>query len=529
MQDRKTLTGREITVADNANILSTTDLSGRITYTNPDFIQICGFSEDELLGKPHNLIRHPDMPREAFEDLWRTVQSGKSWMGIVKNRCKNGDHYWINAFVTPISRDGKVVEYQSVRVKATPEEIRSAEALYACIKAGRKVRVQRSRWMPGFAAKASILAGLGAALGAGLVSWFAGVSVVPALIGTGAAAAGAAGFVTLALAPLHGVIAQARRIGSHPYGQWVYTGRNDEVGEIAYALKRLQVESGSMVGRIADASHRLSGNAASLLSAMRNASHSASVQQRDTDDVAAAIEQMVCSVQEVAQSMQATAETTNQAHEESNAGREVVNRTGSSIMKLAEDIQQAADAIHVVETHTLDISKMLEVIRGIAEQTNLLALNAAIEAARAGEQGRGFAVVADEVRGLASRTAVATTDIQSMIATLQAGAQNAVDLMQKSREQAEKSVIHAGEAEQALNDISTRVSEISAMGARIASAMHQQSIASDAISQRVSSIRQGADEQVGIGVQSQDRASDVTKLAERLQCIALQFWDRRRA
>lgn len=133
------VTGRDVSISDTANILSTTDLNGDITYVNPDFIKISGFDEDELLGQHHNIVRHPDMPREAFADLWFSVRGGNSWMGMVKNRCKNGDHYWVSAFVTPISRNGRVVEYQSVRTKPQPAQIAAAEGLYA------QLRDQRPR------------------------------------------------------------------------------------------------------------------------------------------------------------------------------------------------------------------------------------------------------------------------------------------------------------------------------------------------------------------------------------------------
>ena len=136
---------REVAVGARANILSTTDLKGVITYVNPDFIAISGFEEDELLGRSHNLVRHPDMPPAAFADLWRTLKAGRSWMGLVKNRCKNGDHYWVSAFATPVIRDGAVVEYQSVRSQAGAQRVARAEPLYAELSAGRTPRVLRRR------------------------------------------------------------------------------------------------------------------------------------------------------------------------------------------------------------------------------------------------------------------------------------------------------------------------------------------------------------------------------------------------
>ncbi len=145
MRTNHPVSGREVAVGETANILSTTDLKGTITYANADFVAISGFSEAELLGQPHNIVRHPDMPEPAFADLWATLRSGKSWMGIVKNRCKNGDHYWVSAFATPVSRNGETIEYQSVRTRAQPEQIRNAEALYAKLHGGGLPAALRAR------------------------------------------------------------------------------------------------------------------------------------------------------------------------------------------------------------------------------------------------------------------------------------------------------------------------------------------------------------------------------------------------
>ncbi|EMD98505.1 MULTISPECIES: PAS domain-containing methyl-accepting chemotaxis protein [Stutzerimonas stutzeri subgroup] len=520
--------GREVTVGETANILSTTDLKGTITYANPDFVAISGFSEDELLGEPHNIVRHPDMPEAAFADLWQTLQANRSWMGIVKNRCKNGDHYWVSAFATPVGRDGKVVEYQSVRTRAQPEQIRAAEALYTRLREGRGAGALRAPRL-GLRGRVALLAGLGSATAAGFGALLAGASLTA---GASAAVLGgmvAAGVATLALAPLTQLARQARRIGHNPVSQLIYTGRRDEIGEIAFAMKMLETEAGAMVGRITDSSRQLSGHARELLAAMQSSTQSASRQQQETDLVATAINEMTASIQEVALNAQRTAEVAANADSAAASGRQVVSLTGSSITRLADDIQQAAGVIHQLESHSQEISRVLDVIRGIAEQTNLLALNAAIEAARAGEQGRGFAVVADEVRQLASRTSSATTDIQSMIGSLQAGARQAVDVMQRSREQAQHSVGHAGDAEHSLHGINRQVSEISEMSSQIAAAVEQQSSVSEEINQSIVSIRGSSDQHVATGLRSQEGTSGVARLAEDMQELAQQFWARRRA
>ncbi len=134
------VTGRNVDFAPDANILSTTDLTSAITYANQDFIDVSGYSRDELLGAPHNVLRHPDMPSQAFAHMWQTLRAGRSWMGMVKNRCKNGDHYWVSAYATPVTRDGATVEYQSVRTKPDARQVAAAERAYADARAGKSQR-----------------------------------------------------------------------------------------------------------------------------------------------------------------------------------------------------------------------------------------------------------------------------------------------------------------------------------------------------------------------------------------------------
>lgn len=131
------VTGRNVDVAPDANILSTTDLTSAITYANDDFIRISGYSRDELLGAPHNLLRHPDMPAQAFAHMWQTLKGGRSWMGLVKNRCKNGDHYWVSAYVTPVTQNGAAVEYQSVRTRRIRGRLRQRSGrMRSCARGG---------------------------------------------------------------------------------------------------------------------------------------------------------------------------------------------------------------------------------------------------------------------------------------------------------------------------------------------------------------------------------------------------------
>jgi len=143
------VTQKEHQLPEGAFIVSTTDLRGVITYVNEEFIRISGFSEDELIGQPHNLVRHPDMPPAAFEDLWRTVKAGQPWQGMVKNRCKNGDSYWVDASVTPIEEKGQVAGYVSIRSKPTKAQVVEAERMYARARAGQPMADPETKiWIP---------------------------------------------------------------------------------------------------------------------------------------------------------------------------------------------------------------------------------------------------------------------------------------------------------------------------------------------------------------------------------------------
>lgn len=223
MRRNEPITQRERDYPGHYHLITTTDVRGKITAANPFFAEVAGYDIDELVGQPHNLIRHPDMPPGAFENLWQTIQSGQSWRGMVKNRCKNGDHYWVDAFVTPIRKDGEIVEFQSVRVRPTRDQVARAEQVYA---AWRKGSVPR-RYLaisPPLASKLLCLYGL---LAGGLAA--IGVNTLPAeqmLLSQGLLLAV---FAVLFIITQPMARSARQAVGSvHPAMPWIYTDRRDE-------------------------------------------------------------------------------------------------------------------------------------------------------------------------------------------------------------------------------------------------------------------------------------------------------------
>ncbi|SDI72802.1 methyl-accepting chemotaxis protein [Pseudomonas panipatensis] len=515
------VSGREVDVPATANILSTTDLKGAVTHINPDFIQISGFSPEELLGYNHNRVRHPDMPPAAFAHLWQTLQAGRNWMGLVKNRCKNGDHYWVSAFVTPIRRDGKVVEYQSVRTRASAAEVAAAEQLYARLSAGWQPR------KPRLSLAMRLLAGLAVAQGAGALLTVLAPSLAPAAFVLALGLGGA--WLWHGLRPLQALLAHARKVADNPVSQRLYSGRVDEFGELDFALRMLEAETAAVVGRMADASRQLAEHAGELAAAVDCGSVGTRRQQQETDQVASAMQQLAQSVQEVAQHAQHSAVAAQCSERVTQVGHGEVEVTRAQLATLENGVRQASDAVEQLQGHSGAISRVLEVIQEVAGQTNLLALNAAIEAARAGEAGRGFAVVADEVRALASRTQDSAQEIHGLINDLQRGASDSVEALQRSCEQALASLDQAGRAAGALEEIRGQVAAIQRMSLDIAGAIEEQSTASEDIQRSLLAIRESADGNAASASSSQTSAARVAALAEELRLLAGHFWEGRRS
>ena len=303
----------------------------------------------------------------------------------------------------------------------------------------------------------------------------------------------------------------------------IHTGRDDELGRTADAFNAMMETFQGMIRSIvetADGVQRQSTRLEELSQASRD---SGSRQQGETEEVAAAVNEMATTVQEVARNTQHAAELANNGRDAANHGKAVVDETTGSINRLSEAVERAVKVIGDLKGQTDGITKVLSVIQEVSEQTNLLALNAAIEAARAGDHGRGFAVVADEVRTLASRVQSSAREIEEMIEKLQGGADEGVQVMQESRQQAEHSVTQAGEAGAALETLSTTVSEISDMNTQIASAAEEQSATADTINESITRLSDIARENAESNSQVVAANEELARLAGELREMAGRF------
>jgi aerotaxis receptor len=699
MKNNQPVTGREYPIQDGAAIISHTDSKGIITSGNDEFVEASGFSRDELIGQEQNIVRHPDMPPEAFRDLWATLKQGRPWSGMVKNRRKNGDHYWVRANVSP-TQNG----YISVRVKPTRQEVDAAETLYRSMREKPGIRMECGRIVPG--GLAGLAYRLTNQLGVAMRMWLiVGVSallfMISVLVGwsglnenrlalkslyeDSAVPMDALGnfrslykenYAEVLRAFQHDPSGTLHSFHDHPLsmhtdliksrkadndrlwqetightltdeekrliadietkrGAWqskrdaalaaikagdfspqimadyLKAGREEgaafekaletlsaygkqhakmryEEAEANYAkdvrLFILLVAVGLIVvlglawfsvGYI-NRSLRAAGEAAEGIAAgdltrrmpqtgkdeigdlmgkfgiMRNTLHeliasisqnmkslnlaatelssSAASSARTTEmqaeaasSMAASVEQLSVSIDQVEEHAGEARKVTQASSTQSSEGGRIIHEAAAEMGHIAEAVQSTSVTIKELEGFSDQISSIVQVIKDIADQTNLLALNAAIEAARAGEQGRGFAVVADEVRKLAERTGKSTQEISAMISKIQNGTQRAVHEMEAGVQRVGDGVDLAHRAGDSVTDIRHSAERATQAVDDISLALKEQSVAARDIAQKVERIAQGSEENSAAVAQTAASAQRLEHLAHELNQLASRF------
>jgi len=499
-------------LSENALLISTTDLQGNITLFNKEFQEYSGFSHDELMGASHNIVRHPDTPSAAFAEMWHHLQTDQPYMILVKNRRKNGDHYWVNAFVTAIKENGKVIGYQSVRSKPCRNDVEQAQRTYDRLNRG-SARFSLSDIE--LSTAAPLLCVVGSIAGAA-INYSVGLTGLIALATSAGCGIGAAVLTTAIMSGYRELVAQSKQYVNSDTLNEMYANSTSGVGQLTTHIAMASAQTQTILSRVSHSARDLTSLSEEAAVVANQTNVSLTSQAAEIVNMQAAFSEMVSSVSEVAKNVQLTADETQLVSQESTTSKSLMDKTISDINRLANGLEDVVSRLASLRVASNEIGSILEVITGIAEQTNLLALNAAIEAARAGEQGRGFAVVADEVRSLATKTQESTEKIKATIDKLQHESKEAETVTQQAMEQVTSCVDNVVKSGDSMTTITGSIETINKMNTQNSATAEEQRIVSGNVHNMFTSISDEIKATEAMSMQTASSSEDLSKSVKQI-------------
>ena len=492
MRVNQPVTQREYDFPADATLMSTTDRQSHVKYANDAFIAVSGFTRDEIIGQPHNFVRHPDMPEAAFADMWATLKGGEPWTGLVKNRRKDGDHYWVRANAVPIVRGGRTQGFMSVRTRATREDSAAAERLYADMREGRAGGVKLHKGLVVRTGLASLLSwrqtlGICARIRLTLALMWLAMLLVGIPLSTDAVAltklavvVGVAMVITgvifeqMIAKPLEELRKTALAVATGAQQEVASMDRVDEIGMSMRCISQLGLMFRWLVSDVSE-------QVMTLQTAVNEIARGNEDLSSRTEQAASSLQQTASSMEEMTATVKSNADTALQANDLSGQASAAAAHGGQAVLQV---VARMGD----ISASSRRIADIIGTIDGIAFQTNILALNAAVEAARAGEQGRGFAVVAGEVRNLAQRSAEAAKEIKSLIGA--------------SVDQVEAGSRLVDDAGKAMDEIVAKVQRVSHLIGDISGSIREQSSGIAQVGQAVSHLDQVTQQNAALVEQS---------------------------